>query len=226
MLAVARAPLARRELAAMTALLLSYIWLWQDAFPGDFVVCVVLYATIGLSSHLRRGESAADVGFRLDNFLETAKWALWIVGPLLVLPILIGAWLGTLHFPAPRYWLSGFVEKFLWSTAQQYGLAAFYYRRLRELLPGNWTAIIAAAGCFSLFHLPNPLLTPVTFLAGIVSCWLYRKEPNLFVLGLAHALLALSISRSLPFEITFGMRVGPGFFSFLERLSADIVRSL
>jgi hypothetical protein len=65
----------------MTALLLSYIWLWQDAFPGDFVVCLVFYAAIGLSSHLRRGESASDIGFRLDNLLAAGKWALWIVGP-------------------------------------------------------------------------------------------------------------------------------------------------
>src|SRR5437899_2270935 len=40
------------ETAAMSALLISYIWGWGSAFNGDFTLCVVLYFSIGLASHL------------------------------------------------------------------------------------------------------------------------------------------------------------------------------
>ena len=69
----------------MSALLLSYIWLWKDTFPGDFVVCVALYLAIGISSHIRRGETARDIGFRLDNLGRAARQALIYMGPLVVL---------------------------------------------------------------------------------------------------------------------------------------------
>lgn len=60
----------------------------------------------------------------------------------------------------------------------------------------------------------------MTLFAGALSCWLYRRVPNLLVLGFMHAALSIAIARSLPYEITFGLRVGPGFFVFLEPLRA------
>ena len=211
------------EIAAMTLLLGSYIWLWQDSFPGDFAVCVVLYFAVGIASHVRHGEPAREIGLRLDNVGRSAREAILVVGPLIVLPVLVGVWLESLRFPELYTWPLGLLRRFLWGTAQQYGLLAFFYRRFVDLFPGaGWRPICAAAGIFSLFHLPNPFLTLVTFVAGIVACWLYRRQPNLYVLGMVHALLSLTVSRSLPLDVTFGMRVGPGFLRFLERLPEGI----
>ena len=99
-----------------------------------------------------------------------------------------------------------------WGTLQQYGLTCVYYRRFRDLLGDGWGAPLAAAGVFALFHLPNLFLTPVTFIAGIISCRIYRREPNVFVLGLLHALLSMVLSHSFGPEITHEMRVGPGYW--------------
>lgn len=204
----------------MTALILSYTWLWQDAFPGDFLLCVALYLGIAIRGHLRRGETAREIGFRVDNAGPAMGQALLFVGPLIVVTVLVGLMLGTINLPRRATWLIAVPRSVCWGTLQQYGLLAFYYRRLGEVLSGSRTVIVAAACLFALFHLPNPFLTPVTLLAGALSCWLYRRVPNLLVLGLMHAALSIAIARSLPYEITFGLRVGPGFFTLLENLRA------
>lgn len=209
----------------MAVVLLSYIWLWQGAFPGHFVVCVALYFAIGVSTHLRRGETAREIGFRLDNLAPAGRQALLFVGPLVVVPPVVGLIPGSLRVPRPAWWLPALVAAVVWGTAQQYGLLCVFYRRFQEIVPGAWPPMIAAAAMFALFHLPNPFLTAVTFGAGVLSCWLYRRVPNVWVLGVAHGVLSLSISRSLPLDVTVGMRVGPGFLHYLAVLRAGGVGS-
>ena len=201
------------ELLTMTALLLSYIWVWQGSFPGDFLVCVGLYFGLGALSHLRRGETAAEIGLRVDNLGRSLWDAAKLVGPLLLIPLLLGAARRSLQYPGLTGSLSAFVQGWAWGTAQQYGLVCFYYRGLVELLRDERQAALGAALLFTLFHLPNPFLMLVTFLGGILSCWLYRRGPNLAVLGAMHAVLSFVMLHSLGREFTFRMRVGPGFWT-------------
>jgi membrane protease YdiL (CAAX protease family) len=142
------------------------------------------------------------------------------VGPLIVVTLVVGWMLGTIDFRRDPAWWLYIVRTYCWSTLQQYGLLAVYYRRLDEILSDARGVILAAASFFAVFHLPNPFLTPVTLLAGALSCWLYKRVPNLWVLGLAHTALSIAITRSLSYEVTFGMRVGPAFLRFLEALRA------
>jgi membrane protease YdiL (CAAX protease family) len=208
---VKRSTHALVDLVAMTALLLSYIWLWKDAFPGDFFVCLALYLAIGFRSHASRGETARQIGFRLDNGRAALRQALLYVGPLIAGAVVVGLALGTTRIPdEPTSWL-GVPRTFVWGTLQQYGLLAVYSRRLGEVLADGRAVILASAAAFAAFHLPNPFLVPVTLVAGALSVWLYRRVPNLWVLGLMHAVLSAAISHSLPHEVTYGMRVGPGF---------------
>jgi membrane protease YdiL (CAAX protease family) len=67
---------------------------------------------------------------------------------------------------------------------------------------------------FATFHLPNPFLVPVTLAAGLAACTLYRREPNLFVIGLSHAMVSYFLLCCLPISVTHGLRVGPGYFAF------------
>lgn len=202
----------------MMVLLLSYMWLWQSSFPGHFVVVCLLYFGLGIASHVRRGETPREIGLRLDNVGPSARDVLIYVGPLIPIPILIGLWLDTTRFPPLSEWPLGIPKRLLWATAQQYGLLAFFYRRSGEVFAGTWPPILAAAGAFAFLHLPNPFLTVVTFALGALSCWLYRRQPNLLVLGCTHALMSVAISRSLPLDVTYGMRVGPGFFRIWDQL--------
>jgi membrane protease YdiL (CAAX protease family) len=60
-----------------------------------------------------------------------------------------------------------------------------------------------------MFHLPNPFLTALTLCAGWLACWLYRREPNLLVLGAVHAMISFVVINSLPASLTLRMHVGP-----------------
>src|SRR3989442_6518861 len=87
------------EIAAMSALLISYIWGWEGAFERDFTVCVILYFGIGLASHLRAGERPADLRIRIDNLGAAARDALLATIAIGLLLAGAGALLGSLHFP-------------------------------------------------------------------------------------------------------------------------------
>jgi hypothetical protein len=215
-----RSRMAQVEILVMSLLIVSYTWFWHRAFTGDFLICVLLYSAIGFSSHRRRGETARQIGWRLDN-LRSASWQACIfIGPLVLLTIGIGLWLGTerldwtmlIRLPAGA----------AWGTAQQYGLLAFFYRRFCDVFKGEWTPAFAAAGMFGIFHLPNPFLTVVTLGAGVLACRLYSRVPNLLALGFAHGMLSSAIHRSLPVDVTFGLRVGPGFYRMVERLQDGV----
>lgn len=202
------------EVAALTALILSYIWGWQGAFPGHGLLVVTLYFGIGIVSHLRRGESPRQIGIRLDNWPAALRSALVVVGITSAAFLVLGAVFDTWHFPSARQTLNALPWMVAWGTAQQYGLLCFFYQRLLEILQGPRAATWGAATLFAVFHVPNPLLLAVTLGAGAVSCALYRREPNVLVLGIAHAAVSFVVAGALPLTVTGGMHVGPGYFAF------------
>lgn len=197
------------ELLAVTGLLFSYIWIWQGSFDGDFVVCLVLFLAITVTGHRRRGETPHDLGFRLDNLGQSARLvSLWVL-PLVIVMVVIGLALGlNREPPIERLWTRLALMP-LFGVAQQYGLLGFYYRRFREALPGDWPPILASAVIFAALHAPNAPLMVVTFAVSIGACWLYRRAPNLWVLGLAHGLLSITVAMFLAKLLVFGLKVGP-----------------
>jgi membrane protease YdiL (CAAX protease family) len=200
-------PLA--ELAGMTAMLTSYIWGWHRSFAGDFALCLTLYFGIGAFGHWLRGETPRQIGWRLDNLGDATLDALRVTVPILVAINLVGFVANSLTYPAPGYWPERLGIGWVWGTMQQYGLTAFYYRRWLDLFGRPIPAGAAAAALFALFHLPNAFLTFVTLLAGLLACWLYRRHPNLFVLGAMHAAISFALLHALPDELTLRLRVGP-----------------
>jgi len=100
----------------------------------------------------------------------------------------------------------------VWGFFQQYLLQAYIHRRLAAVIERPLACELAVAAIFAALHLPNPVLVPITFVAGFVFAVLYRRHPNLFVLALCHALGSTSVAFAFDPDVLHRMRVGPGYF--------------
>lgn len=110
--------------------------------------------------------------------------------------------------PLQRSW-----QYAIWALEQQFILQSIFFVRLESVL-GSTGGVLAAAGLFALVHIPNPVLTLLAFLGGILFCELFRRWRNLYPLGIIHAALGLTIPASFPDKWLHHMRVGIGYLLF------------
>lgn len=175
---------------------------WLEALPGVCALLLMLY------SHRLHGETLAQLGFTTKHFARAVKL---LLGPMLVVTALllgIGVLTHSLHF-GQRFWLSLLLLPW-WGVTQQYILQGFIYRRLRRIVgaQNHTLTIFLAALLFALVHAPNVPLMLLTLIGGWVWTWVYARAPNLFALGLSHALMSVITMSSLPAWFLQSMSIG------------------
>lgn len=207
---------ARRDLFELVVgygLIMATIW---TANPTQRVLYWLAFAWIIATSWTSR-EGLTMLGLGLKGFLPS----LWIVGAAIMLSALaiLVAWrmhsLHPLHGQTPillHGW--GYI---VWSIMQQFLLQSYFLLRLSRLLPGKIAPILAAAGIFSLAHLPNPILTPITLVWGVIACVLFLRYRNIYALGIAHGIMGLCIAITVPNSLHRHMRVGLGYLNYHPR---------
>lgn len=201
--------LAAVELALFVALVLSFIWIWAGTFRHSNRLVLALGLGLTITTHLLHREKLADLGLRLDNLVPALKEAALPLVPLVSLLLLLGAANGTLNAAALDP--GRFIEVFAWGFLQQYLLQGFIHRRVAILIPASPWREVTVGLIFSAFHWPNPVLVLVTFLAGYVFAVLFRRQPNLVVLALCHAVGSTAVAFAFDPGILHKMRVGPGY---------------
>ncbi|MCU1264765.1 MAG: hypothetical protein JWM21_1083 [Acidobacteria bacterium] len=185
------------------------------AFVGNSKIVGAIPVALALAfmifSHRQRGESLRDLGFRTDNFLPAVR--------LLVLPtimagalILVLAWL----MRGRQFGFAPFRPRFLtvplWALFQQYALQGFINRRAQLAAGIGLKSILLVAVIFSAVHLPNPLLTGLTLMGGLLWAAVYQRAPNLFAPALSHTVLSVLLALSLPSHLVYNLRVGLKYF--------------
>jgi membrane protease YdiL (CAAX protease family) len=191
-------------------LILLVIWTprpWQQFL----YFAAVIYITYVVWASFR---SARAMGLRTTNFLRS----LWIVGAALLMAAVsigIAIRLHTLHpIEGPVVFLKRYWGYAIWSFLQQLLLQNFFLRRLLRLIPHAGWAMLATASIFSMAHLPNPVLTIVTFGLGLAACLLFLRYRNLYPLAISHAILGITLAITLPNPIIRNMRVGLGYLTY------------
>jgi hypothetical protein len=203
------------ELALAYGLILLVVWTprpWQRMLWWVAAAAIAIMTAISF-------DGLRTMGLRAANFFRS----LWVVAMALAIATAAAALAGrlhTLHLPAggPLALIANYWAYALWACVQQFLLQCFFLLRLLRLLPSQRWAAFAASAVFAAAHLPNPVLTPITFVWGLFACLVFLRYRNLYPLALAHALLGIAISVSIPGTLDHNMRVGLGYLTYAHRI--------
>jgi membrane protease YdiL (CAAX protease family) len=199
------------QLALVTLMIASFIWIFRHAFRGSTALFAVLLLVVLLWSHRTRRDSLRDLGFRLDTASRTALRFTPVALVVVSVALAAGAWLGSLRFRSFDNSLHQLADLIPFGIAQQYILLAFYYRGIVRVVHTPRCAALLSALVFSALHAPNVFLMSVTFFAGAIAVAVYQRSPNIWVNGITHGLMAFTLAYSLPLTLTHNLRIGPGY---------------
>ena len=180
--------IARFELPL--ALFLGVANVVSEFVPGSKAPLVLVGAVAWLSlvaAHVRADRTILRRwGLRADTLRAAALPAAAVAVPLLVALTLWGYLAG--RIPPPRGFLSIVLVYPAWGIAQQFLLQAIVWSNLSARLPRGVAQPLAAA-LFAASHAPDWPIMALTLPVGLAAIEHYRRWPNLWVLGTAHALL-------------------------------------
>jgi membrane protease YdiL (CAAX protease family) len=184
------------------------------AVGRGFLAAIPILLALGFMvfSHWYREESLQAIGFRLDNFVAAVRM---LILPTLgaVIVILLLGWVFSGKALLLRPLRSHLLLLPVWALFQQYALQGFINRRLQLALGTGSQVTLVVALLFGALHLPNLLLSLLTFLGGLIWARAYQREPNLLALGLSHAIASLTLALAIPPGVINGLRVGFRYFN-------------
>lgn len=195
------------ELLIGFAAIMAVLWLptREQLILGPIVLLAPLVLVLSKRPRLN------DLGLGLRGFVPSL-WILPAAGALTVASVLIARSVGTFH-PLNNPDFAHVYGYVLWTIYQQFLLQDYFMPRLTRVLTSD-TAIAAAALLFAVAHLPNLSLALATLVWGAVSCLLFRRYRNLYMIGLAQGILGLCFAVCIPDALIHHMRVGLGYWHY------------
>lgn len=208
------------ELTGIYGLILLVIWTprpWQWGLWAVAAVCIL--AVIAHSF-----DGWRPMGICTVNLVQSL-WGVALAMGVALAAVALAVRLHTLHLPGSVYL---FVRHYgwyaIWAGLQQMILQCFFLSRSLRLIPNATAAATLSACLFAVAHLPNPILTVITLVAGLASCLFFLHYRNLWPLAMAHAILGISIAITIPGHLDHNMRVGISYLTYAERtaLTEDV----
>lgn len=200
------------EVFAAWGLIEATIWSYGRTQSALFWISA---GFIFASSSLHRPR-LGDLGLGTRG-LRSTFWVIPAAMAMAGIAVLVAHHIGTLH---PLFGVIGVVTHsfayFIWAMVQQFILQSYFFLRLERLMSSRLAAV-ASPLLFTLAHIPNPVLMLVCLPAGWAACEIFWRRRNIYALGVAHAILGLTIAVTVPDHIQRHMRVGLGYFHYHAR---------
>jgi len=198
------------EIVLVYASILFYIWRWQLVYPR---VWIGLLAIV-LTSHIVHRDRLTSMGLTIHGLRESGQ----VILPIALAIFLPAVFYGILQrglwvVPPPGLRaLPAFALYGLWCVFQQYLMQSYFHNRLMEVSANRHLTSSVVALMFGAAHLPNPILTVVTTLGGLLFAEIFARHRNIFPLALAQTVGGFLVAVLSPPELIHNMRVGPGYF--------------
>ena len=185
--------------------------MWTPRSPGHtFLIVTLVLSVLWLGL---RGRTRVELGLVWPGRSGTA----WILGMgcSVAAGILVGALLTGHPVPANPDWprWQNLWPYVIWAVGQQFLLQSFLFLRLESLL-GTSGAVAVTTILFTVAHLPNLPLTLLTFLGALFFTEMFRRYRSIYPLGIAHAILGVTVAYTFPDSLMHHMRVGLSFWQF------------
>ena len=201
--------LAAAEVVIVFAGIVLFIWRLQFTFP-NFALFLLGFLVLTFFIH-RDTLQNLGIGSRgLISGLKTLAVPTAIASALLILASASVGGLQTSSSTADKLW--GLSRYFAWCLFQEFGLQSFFTNRLSAVFKDPNRTAWASAVVFGAFHIPHPVLIPVTFVGGYLLTRIFMKHRNLVPLAAAQAIVGSLLTVALPAGWQHGLRVGPGYY--------------
>ena len=202
------------ETLAFSSFVAWYIWQLQ---AGCFFSWLVFPAWL-LASLLIHRDTPKTMGWRADNLRSAARGSAGFFAACIAALCLAGILFGALHRPAEHLLVpKHFFGYMAFCLLQQVGLNSYLTNRLLGITESPVRASLLAGAIFAALHWPNPVLIPLTFIAGVAMSWLFARDRNIIPLAIGQGILGTLVWWAFPVAWHHAMRVGPGFYNFHPR---------
>ena len=192
-----------------------YIWSLEFTHLNSWIIFPVWLVV----SFLAHRDTPKTLGWRADNLWPATRRAVVVFGIFSLALCGVGLYLGALHrLPAHLIEPHRFVGYFSFCLLQQIALNSYLMNRFLSVFERPWVAALFSSIIFAALHWPNPVLVPLTLLGGFAMCWLFARERNIIPLTLGQAVLGALTWWAFPIAWHHSMRVGPGYYTFVQHL--------
>jgi len=193
----------------MYACVLSYIWRWQYSHPRSWI----LLLAIVLATHIAHRDTMRDLGLTRFELRSSAQSILPLALVVYLPLILVGLLSGRIRWVIPGFTALAYLGSYgFWCLCQQYLTQSYFHNRLMSALHNRHLSSLLVAVMFGAAHLPNPVLTAVTTLGGLIFSEVFARHRNIWPLALAQTAGGFLVAAVTPAWLIHNMRVGPGYW--------------
>jgi hypothetical protein len=185
-----------------------FIWRGQFTEPFAWVGAIAWL----VASFLIHRDTPKTLGMRADNLWPATEQAAIVYGVFALALFARGIALGQkLHAPPNCRSFGRLWKYFAFWLVQQIALNSLLTNRLLSVVKRRWLASLFAGLIFSGLHWPNPVLVPLTLVAGFAMAWMFARERNILPLAFGQSLLGSLVWWAFPIAWHHMLRVGPAY---------------